>query len=251
MSEPKPSLSPQKPKVQVTIRNARFKELPTAARIMTLAFWDDQIFGNMIHPEREKYPLDSDLYWLRERRINFWNPHIKLLVATIKDADAPDGEKVIGIAEWERLGEGSRKLERTKLDPRNLMKPLMSKAMAVHERLYPDRAASPANLDVIARTYPFFDSIWSGDRGESWYLSFLAVHPDHQGIGAGKKLTQWGLDRAQEEGVVASVITAVGTEEFYARCGFDETLGCARDGEGNPLTHLEGLDIMWKWPERT
>lgn len=108
---------PQKPKVEVTIRDAQFKELPTAARLMTLAFWDDQMFGDLIHPDREKYPLDSDLYWLRERRVNYWDPHYKLIVAVIKDADAPGGEKVIGFAEWERLGDGAKALEWAKLDP--------------------------------------------------------------------------------------------------------------------------------------
>lgn len=107
----------QKPKVQFTIRDAQFKELPAAARLMTLAFWDDQIFGDLVHPKREQYPHDLDLYWLRERRVNFWNPHYKLIVAVIKDADAPGGEKVIGIAEWERLGDGAKALERAKLDP--------------------------------------------------------------------------------------------------------------------------------------
>lgn len=103
--------------LKIAIRDARFKELPAAARIMTRAFWNDQIFGDMIHPLREQYPLDSDLYWLREQRVNFWNPHYKLLVAVVKDVEAPGGEKVIGIAEWERLGDGAKKRERGRYDP--------------------------------------------------------------------------------------------------------------------------------------
>lgn len=130
------------------------------------------------------------------------------------------------------------------------MKPLMSKAMALHELVWPNRAVAPAHRDIIERAYPFFDSVWSGERAESWYLSFLAVHPDYQGIGVGKDLTLWGVDRAEEEGVVASLITVPGTEDFYRRCGFEETFGCARNGEGNPLIDLKGLDIVWKWPSQ-
>lgn len=43
----------------------------------------------------------------------------------------------------------------------------MSKAMAVHERLYPNHAISAEFKDVAERAYPFFDSVWSGDRAES------------------------------------------------------------------------------------
>jgi len=262
-------MSTSKPKAEVTLRKARFSELPAVARILSLAFWDDQIFGELIHPKRDQYPLDSDLYWLRDARVNYFNPHYEFLVATIPDTNSARGETIVGIAEWERLGNGPRARQRSRLDPSkqlvltlssskndkvftvclgNILKPLMTKAMAVHERLYPNHAISSEYGDIVERAYPFFDSVWSGDRAESWYLSFLAVHPDYQGIGAGKKLTLWGLDQAEQEGVVASVITALGTEEFYRRCGFDETFGCARDGEGNPIADKQGLYIMWKWP---
>jgi GNAT superfamily N-acetyltransferase len=33
------------------------------------------------------------------------------------------------------------------------------------------------------------------------YLEFLFIHPDHQGIGAGKKLLEWGMNIADEAGV--------------------------------------------------
>ncbi|KAH8722883.1 hypothetical protein GQ44DRAFT_657805 [Phaeosphaeriaceae sp. PMI808] len=257
MSTPEPSYTttttPKRPNVAFTLRDVKWGELPGMARIMSLAFWNDQLFGEMIHPNREKYPKDSDLYWLRDARVNFWDRHYKFLVAVTPDTEAPGKEKVIGVAQWERFGEGAKKLglDRAEYDPRNLMKPLMTKAMAVHERLYPNRAVSPVNKDVIERAYSFFDSVWSGKRAESWYLSFLCVHPDYQGIGVGKKLTLWGIDRAEEEGVVASLITVPGTEDFYHNLGFQEKFGCARDGGGNPLTDLKGLDIVWKWPSRS
>jgi GNAT superfamily N-acetyltransferase len=278
MPTPEPSYTttttPKRPNVAFTLRDVKWGELPGMARIMSLAFWNDQLFGEMIHPNREKYPNDSDLYWLRDARVNFWDRHYKYLVAVTPDTEVPGKEKVIGMAQWERFGEGAKKLDRAWYDPSmsvlsrctaftvhlktltihhlgNLMKPLMAKAMVVHELLYPNRAVSPVNKDVIERAYSFFDSIWSGNRAESWYLSFLCVHPDYQGIGVGKKLTLWGIDRAEEEGVVASLITVPGTEDFYHNFGFHEKFGCARDGDGNPLRDLKGLNIVWKWPSRS
>jgi predicted N-acetyltransferase YhbS len=102
--------------------------------------------------------------------------------------------------------------------------------------------------DIIERAYPYFDQIWSGERAESWYLEGLAVLPDFQGRGVGKKLVQWGLEKAQAEGICASVVSALGKDGFYIKCGFDEQHGSARQGEGNPLADVEGSNIFWKWP---
>lgn len=120
--------------------------------------------------------------------------------------------------------------------------------MKFHAWMWPNRAADPKQEDVIERAYPCFDTIWSGKRAESWYLEALAVRPDFQGRDVGKKLVKWGLDKAQAEGVVASVVSAYGKDGFYIKCGFDEQYGSAKQGEGNPLADVAGSDIYWRWP---
>lgn len=122
--------------------------------------------------------------------------------------------------------------------------------MSVHERIWPNRAADPETEDIIERSYPFFSDIWAGERTESWYLAFLSVHPDYQGRGIGKAMVQRGLDRAEQDGVVASVISALGKNGFYQRCGFDEQYHKATEGDGNPLAGTEGSDMFWKWPSK-
>ncbi|CAJ0547434.1 Ff.00g041880.m01.CDS01 [Fusarium sp. VM40] len=233
---------------EVVLRDARYNELPEIAHIMTKAFWEDNLFGDLIHPHRKTYPDDTYLYWLRRARVNFWDYRWKWLAAVSKDESGR--ETIAGIAQWARLGEGGRKLECSYLDPRNLLKPLSSVAMKVHSWAWPNRATDPGVEDVIERAYPCFDHIWSGERAESWYLECLAVHPEFQGRGIGKELVQWGLDKAQAEGVCASVVSALGKDGFYAKCGFDEQYGSARQGEGNPLADVEGSSIYWKWPNR-
>lgn len=136
----------------------------------------------------------------------------------------------------------------TTLPPGNLLKPVSSLAMSLHARIWPNRAADPAKEDIIEHTLPFLEDVWVGPRAESWYLSFLAVHPDRQGLGIGRELVAWGLDRAEREGVVASVISAHGKNGFYQRCGFDETYRAATDGGRNPLANTPGSDILWRWP---
>lgn len=121
--------------------------------------------------------------------------------------------------------------------------------MKIHAFVWPNRASDPAMEDIIERSYPHFDNIWTGKRAESWYLEALAVHPDYQGRNVGRKLVQWGLEQAEADGVCASVVSAYGKDEFYTKCGFDEQYGSARQGEGNPLADIEGANIFWKWPK--
>ncbi|KAM0453173.1 hypothetical protein ACHAPV_009129 [Trichoderma viride] len=229
----------------IQLREAGYLELPRIAHILAQAFWEDNLFGQLIHPHRNEYPDDVDLYWLRRARVNFWDPRRRWLVATEKDKSGQ--EVVVGIAQWERLGDGGKKLERWTLDPRNISKPLSSAAMKIHALVWPNRASDPGVEDIIERSYPHFDSIWSGKRAESWYLEALAVDPDYQGRNIGRRLVQWGLELAEADGVCASVVSAYGKDEFYTKCGFDEQYGNAGQGDGNPLAGIDGANIFWKW----
>ncbi|KAH8202352.1 hypothetical protein TruAng_003524 [Truncatella angustata] len=230
------------------LRDARYGELPEIARVMNLAFSNDNLFGELIHPHRKEHPNDADLYWLRRARINFWDYRWKWLVAVDKSPDT--GEVVIaGIAQWARLGDGGKLLECAWYDPRNLVKPLSSIAMRLHSLIWVNHACDPKNEDIIERAYPYFDGVWTGDRAESWYLEALAVHPDYQGKGVGRDLVLWGLNQADLEGICASVVSAKDKDEFYQRCGFEVQDGSAGGGEGNPLADVAGGNIWWKMPK--
>jgi predicted N-acetyltransferase YhbS len=51
-------------------------------------------------------------------------------------------------------------------------------------------------------------------------LDLLTVHPNYEGRGHGRRLTQWGIDQAKKEGIATSVISADGKRPFYERLGF-------------------------------
>ncbi|KAM6514202.1 hypothetical protein FALCPG4_015359 [Fusarium falciforme] len=161
---------------EIVLRGARYSELPEIAHVMAKAFWEDNLFGKLIHPHRNEHPDDVDLYWLRRARVNFWDYRWKWLVAIGKDESGRD--VIAGIAQWARFGDGGQKLECWYFDPRNLLKPLSSVAMKIHAWAWPSRASDPKEEDIVERAYPFFDTIWSGKRAESWYLGGLAVRPD-------------------------------------------------------------------------
>ena len=93
----------------VSIRRARFTDLSAAARTTTLAFWDDVLFGRLIHPHRVAYPFDNDKYWYRRFVVDWWDPSHVFLITTASESDSSKenhpsrGEVVTGIAHWSRI----------------------------------------------------------------------------------------------------------------------------------------------------
>lgn len=51
-------------------------------------------------------------------------------------------------------------------------------------------------------------------------LELLAIHPDHQGIGAGTALVQWGTKYADDHGLQAVVESTPKAVRCYEKCGF-------------------------------
>lgn len=62
-----------------------------------------------------------------------------------------------------------------------------------------------------------------GDGGLAFYLQDIIVHPDHQGRGLGKQITQRLMDHVHSvarRGSFVGLMAAKGVEEFYERFGF-------------------------------
>lgn len=102
----------------VQIRKARYSELPSISHVLAKAFWDDNLNGDLIHPHRNEYPADVELYWLRRSRVNFWDYTWSWVVAVDHDEEDEGKEAIVGIAVWARLGDGSRVLQCPWYDPR-------------------------------------------------------------------------------------------------------------------------------------
>lgn len=93
---------------------------------------------------------------------------------------------------------------------------------------------------------PFVAHYWATPRDDVWDLSVCGVASALRGRGIGRKLVAWGLDRADEEGVAASVVIAQGKETFYQNCGYGPVVGRVSDGQGNPLAGMAGGEIMFR-----
>lgn len=210
------------------------------ATLCTKTFFDENLFGKTIHPHRHEYPEDVEIFWHNWIREDFNTRCARIVVSTNEQGT------ITGMATWQRQGssEQAQKLIDSWSNPGDFP-PL--------ERTE-NRALDPSKATILQDSESFFKYHWNGvmngvPRKENWYLHLCCVAPGCQGKGYGKDLVKWGLDKASEEGVHASVMAAKGAEKFYAKYGYDEIVGNCCDGEENPLRKagVTGGDILFMW----
>lgn len=81
----------------------------------TAAFFNEALFGTLMHPYRHKYPNDVKIFWHEKIRQEWKTPSNKIIVATTTEAGK---ELVVGVAVWQRQGddEGAKKVEKEWVD---------------------------------------------------------------------------------------------------------------------------------------
>jgi hypothetical protein len=134
---------------QYQLRPAHLSDLPSIAQVWTSAFFDDEIIGHIMHPHRDQYP--GDVYWflLRGIRERFWDWRHRFIVVTSNEGT---GERVVGAADWRRLGKGGDKMKPMLLHPVNLISPLLKSYHALS--LYSSPTAPPSLPNPRSSTPP-------------------------------------------------------------------------------------------------
>ncbi|KAH0285564.1 hypothetical protein M436DRAFT_37431 [Aureobasidium namibiae CBS 147.97] len=226
------------------IRPANFADLLPAAHVCAKAFFDEDLFGQRIHPHRSAFPGDMYLFFLRQLRTDFFDGHTRIIVSHLKDNPAT----ITGVAVWTRKGPGGARLSASQswsawFTGRFIIPIYNSLSTLFH----PNRAADPSQLDVLERAGPFTEHYWKvPERLENWYLALLGTGPEYQGHGFGKELLKWGIERAEEEGICVSLVSANNKDGFYKRYGVDQEVGWASEGgEDNPLHDIAGGMILF------
>ncbi|KAL6703366.1 hypothetical protein ACN47E_009708 [Coniothyrium glycines] len=228
------------PRMTLTIRRATPADEPALAALSTIAWFNECLFGDTIHPNRHEYPDDVQIFWHQAMRKHFYCNTEVILVATTTEEEQ---EKIVALAIWQRQGDdaGVKQVQEEWSNPGpNAFPPLSSEN---------NRALNPSKRTILEDAFPYFAHYWDGERRNNWYLSLCGTHPDYQGRGYGRQLVLWGLDRAREENVHASVVASEGNSPFYLRCGYDEVIANVTKGEGNPLNGVSGGDLLFMWPK--
>jgi len=97
----------------VTVRPATAFDITAIARCWYHAFFDDVVIGEIMHPYRQEHPEDVYYFLLRGTRERYFDWTHRFVVATV-------GERVVGAADWRRLGTDGNGLQLSTLDPRML-----------------------------------------------------------------------------------------------------------------------------------
>lgn len=63
------------------LREPSHSQLPQVAALLRHAFWDDAIFGDLMHPHRAQYLHDYERWFLQRLRASFWNARSWMLIA--------------------------------------------------------------------------------------------------------------------------------------------------------------------------
>jgi len=223
------------------LRIATWTDLLAASHAASGAFFEESLFGPVIHPHRHTYPNDVYLFFLRYFRQTFFSATDTIIVTYPSHSPST----VTGVGVWTRKGAGGVRLAKQQGWTMWLTGKLFVGVNRLHAWLYPNRAADPANVDVLERSYAWISHYWMGERADSWYVNLLATDPAFEKMGYGRLLVSWGTQRAREEGVCASLISAEGREGFYRKCGFEGPVGWASEGVDNPIANVSGGAIMF------
>ncbi|KEQ92784.1 hypothetical protein AUEXF2481DRAFT_42869 [Aureobasidium subglaciale EXF-2481] len=226
------------------IRSASFADLLPAAHVCAEAFFDEDLFGQRIHPNRSAFPGDVYLFFLRQLRKDFFDGHNTVMVSHPENQLAC----VTGVAVWTRKGRGGDRMAASQSWSAWFTGRFLLPAYNwLGSLIWPNRAADPAMLDVLDRAMPFTEHYWkTPERLENWYLALLGTGPEYQGHGYGKELLKWGIERATEEGICVSLVSANGKDLFYKRYGVDKEAGWASEGgEQNPIHDIAGGMILF------
>ncbi|KAF2818861.1 acyl-CoA N-acyltransferase [Ophiobolus disseminans] len=225
------------------IRLATPQDEPAIAALCAAAFFNEHLFGVTIHPHRHAYPADKQIFWRQWLREDLSTPCARVIVSTTLE----NGQEIItGMATWQRQGSDpyAQAVKNEWINP-GAFPPLES----TH-----NRAMDPTRASILQDSEPYFKHFWNATtngvpRLENWYLHLCCIHPSHQKRGYGQQLVSWGLERARNEGVHASVMASDGADAFYLRYGFDECVGNCCQGEGNPLgvAGVRGGDVLFMW----
>ncbi|KAH7131893.1 acyl-CoA N-acyltransferase [Dendryphion nanum] len=226
------------------IRRATSDDLPAIAELCVAAFYDDELYGDLMHPLREKFPSDFEAFWIRRIRESWYDWNHVWCVATTQEQGK---EVVVGAADWDMMGTVGDKYRLNNWDPRHAILPFIRAFHNLNTTIHPNRAANPNPklANPLHDAFPFFAHHWSGARANSVYLELLGIHPQYQGRGFAKELLEWGMDKAREEGVSTSLTSSMKGNMFYRKMGYTTEVGKCTEGEGNPVASLDSGWILF------
>lgn len=233
---------------EVHLRPAVSLDLPYIAEVAAKAMLDDELFA-FLCPRRREFYSDYRQAFLRRLRTKLRTPGWVIIVAVANPAtDTVDTESgpIVGYCVWERIGETAEESTRQWKETQHegwwtsVQELLGNVTEYFTSRLYPDRSVDESRLTrynaLNTDCFPY------DDFPELWYLSTLAVHPASQRQGIGRRLVEWGLERAKWDGAPVGLEASAKGTRLYRSLGFKIV---------NEVPLVEGIDLtamLWRPP---
>ncbi|KAM0299461.1 hypothetical protein ACHAPM_007503 [Fusarium culmorum] len=217
-----------------SLKIVRISSLQEAYKLVNLAcecFADDPLYA-LVLPKRFEHPECFREAWSTNFREEYGKPGSVILAARRES----DGE-FVAFAVWARYGssylaqswqgdtwdkKAETELMRIKTTMSNFYETITGG---------PDtNLVSTDALQYLATGAKVAESYYPEER---WGLSWLGVSPKCQRTGIGRRLAQWGIDRADEERVPAVLVSSNSGRPLYEKLGFKEIGQATFDKEGN------------------
>ncbi|KAI0895230.1 hypothetical protein F4806DRAFT_93231 [Annulohypoxylon nitens] len=189
-------------KVDVTLVSDN--EIPTCFEVLSKSFGNDAPFVSVYFPQHATPAGRAQ----GSKRLAVWKQTEEdsvFLKAVARDSQ--EGQQtIVGFAVWTYMKEPPpAELDKTE----NV------------EEVWPDEG-DREYMTRLWRDYvgPRSQAIVDSEGKGVYVLELLAVHPDHQRLGAGTALVEWGTKTADERGIKAVVEGTQVARRLYEKCGF-------------------------------
>ncbi|KAM0519566.1 hypothetical protein ACHAPE_003743 [Trichoderma viride] len=213
------------------LRHARDEDVPAMAALDVAAFLDSPMHKAMFPKRlRIKPGIQDQLEWniLRMRK-GLADTNLHHLVVL---ADAPEeGEIIVGCAEWSAPAAGAGEYEEEEGKTAEEKAKDMELRLARLPPFLDKGALLDANDEVVELIEKSKDAFKGENRYNMWTLNSISVDGDYRGIGIGKMMTRWGMDRADEDNKGIWIISSSLGQQLYKSLGFKQVAEGSRLGE--------------------
>ncbi|PWY80750.1 acyl-CoA N-acyltransferase, partial [Aspergillus sclerotioniger CBS 115572] len=133
---------------------------------------------------------------------------------TLKVVDTDKGDEIVGFLEWKLPA------------PISISTSTSEGIQGDEEDEYPPYPEEVGGLDLWNKLLVEMGSKTVQVMGERrfYFLNILGTHPSYRRRGVASEMIKWGIDRADEEGIEAFVISAPMARPVYLKHGFELVL---------------------------
>ncbi|KAM0450041.1 hypothetical protein ACHAO4_006922 [Trichoderma viride] len=213
------------------LRHARDEDVPAMAALDVAAFLDSPMHKAMFPKRlRIKPGIQDQLEWniLRMRKgLADANLHHLVVLAAAPE----EGEIIVGCAEWSAPAAGASEYEEEEGKTAEEKAKDMELRLARLPPFLDKGALLDANDEVVELIEKSRDAFNGENRHNMWTLNSISVDGDYRGIGIGKMMTRWGMDRADEDKKGIWIISSSLGQQLYKSLGFKQVAEGSRLGE--------------------